>query len=285
MKKRIRQTLCLFLVAVTVLAFAPMQDMSAKKTSTKKKFTITARERANYSRNCNWYFMFSSAHKKPYGGKPYSDFSLKKYSARYVYHPKRKEVYLTFDCGYGGGQTKKILNILKRYKIKACFFVTSMFLNASPKLAKRMKKEGHLVGNHTMVHPSLAGCSNHRIIHELRGVERLMKKKTGYKLDKYFRCPYGNYSIRVLNTARRLGYETVFWSLGWNDYSSLQPSVDYVIGRFRNHYHRGMISIMHNSSTADAKALPGIIKYMRSKGYKFCRFRDRPKKKKHKKKK
>ena len=278
--RRGKRVLAVFLLTAIVLACLSSGTPIIEAKTRTKKFVVTAKEKANYNRNCNWYFMFRNAHEKPAVGAPFSGFSFKKYCVRYVYHQKKKEVYLTFDCGYGGGYTKKILDILKRKKIKAIFFVTKWFLEESPGLAKRMKREGHLVGNHTMVHPSMAKCSGKRMVSELKGVERLMKKKTGYKLDQYFRPTYGNYSIHVLNVARKLGYETIFWSLAWNDYSGWQPSTDYVIGRFRNHYHRGMISIMHNSSSADAAALPGIISYMRSKGYTFCRFKDRPAKKK-----
>ena len=62
-----------------------------------------------------------------------------------------------------------------------------------------------------------------------------MKKKTGYKLDKFVRPPEGNYSELALKTMQDMGYTTVLWSLAWYDYNpSDQPSTDYVVGRFRN---------------------------------------------------
>ena len=238
------------------------------------KFTLTSQEQANYSKSVNWGLIYRG-HSKPDGCVPFTGFSLKKFKMIYVKNIKKKRIYLTFDCGYEAGYTKKILDTLKRKKVKAIFFITKCFLEEQPKLVKRMKKEGHLVGSHTMNHPYMAKCSNDRIKKEIKGLAKLMKKKTGYKIDKFFRPPYGNYSIRVLNELRKMGYTTVLWSLAWYDYDqSNQPTVDYVVNQFKNRYHRGMIPLLHNISSADTEALPGIISFMKSKGYKFKLFTD-----------
>lgn len=97
-----------------------------------------------------------------------------------------------------------------------------------------------------------------------------MKKKTGYKLDKFVRPPEGNYSELALKTMQDMGYTTVLWSLAWYDYNPAdQPTTDYVVGRFKSYYHKGMIPLLHAISKADTKALPKIIKYMKLKKYEF----------------
>lgn len=133
-----------------------------------------------------------------------------------------------------------------------------------------MKKEGHLVGNHTSTHPRLGECNADKIRSELKSVEKCMKKKTGYKLDKFVRPPEGNYSELALKTMQDMGYTTVLWSLAWYDYNPAdQPTTDYVVGRFKSYYHKGMIPLLHAISKADTNALPKIIKYMKSKKYEF----------------
>ena len=97
-----------------------------------------------------------------------------------------------------------------------------------------------------------------------------MKKKTGYKLDKFVRPPECNYSELALKTMQDMGYTTVLWSLAWYDYNPAdQPTTDYVVGRFKSYYHKGMIPLLHAISKADTNALPKIIKYMKSKKYEF----------------
>ncbi len=222
------------------------------------------------NKSVDWGLGHNTKHKTPNGEAPYHGFSLKKYDAFYHGSTKQKTIYLTFDCGYENGNTKKILKILKKNHVKAIFFVTKDYIEESPKLVKRMKKQGHLVGSHTSTHPRLSGCSEKKIRKELQGVEKTMLKKTGYALDKFIRPPEGNYSIRALQILQKLGYNTIFWSLAWYDYNvNDQPSVSYVLGRFKKYYHKGMLPLMHVVSRADTRALPKIISYMKSKGYTF----------------
>lgn len=239
-----------------------------------------ATDYSKYSSNpIGWGLSHNKEHKTPGGSIPSSNFKMSKYNAMYVGNTKKKEIYLTFDCGYENGNTKQILDTLKKNKIKAIFFVTKPFIESSPKLVKRMKKEGHLVGNHTCTHPKLGTLSPEQIQKEITGVEKVMKAKTGYTLDKYLRPPEGNYSVKMLKVLKDMGYTTIFWSLAWLDYdTNNQPSVDSVVNQFKTYHHKGMIPLIHNTSTADTAALPQIIKYMKSQKYVFKRIDEAGKK-------
>ena len=101
----------------------------------------------------SWWFKRNEEHQQP---EVSQKIDLSKYDAYYV-DPKctEKKIYLTFDCGYENGFTPKILDVLKRQKVVAAFFVTKPFIREEAKLVKRMKKEGHIVGNHTVHHKSI----------------------------------------------------------------------------------------------------------------------------------
>ena len=58
-------------------------------------------------------------------------------------------IYLTFDVGYEGGYTERILDILKDNQVPAAFFITGQFVKTNPEIIQRMIDEGHIVGNHT----------------------------------------------------------------------------------------------------------------------------------------
>ena len=160
----------------------------------------TAAKKHYLAKSVDWGLGLNKNHATPGGTLPYNGFSLKKYNTIFTGNTKKKYIYLTFDCGYENGHTKKILNILKEKNIKAIFFVTKPYIEGNAKLVKRMKKEGHLVGNHTSTHPRLGECNTDKIRSELKSVEKCMKKKTGYKLDKFVRPPEGNYSELALKT-------------------------------------------------------------------------------------
>lgn len=64
---------------------------------------------------------------------------------------EQKKVYLTFDDG-PGTQTSKILDVLKKEKVKATFFVTGKEDVYSKKIYKRIVREGHTLGMHSYSH-------------------------------------------------------------------------------------------------------------------------------------
>lgn len=232
--------------------------------------TTLAKDKMYYRTSVEWGLRLNKEHKTPDGSVPYYGFSLKKYGAYYHGSTREKTIYLTFDCGYENGNTRKILKILKKNQVKAIFFITKDYLMENPKLVKKMKKQGHLVGNHTSNHPRLAKCSKKKIRAEVEGLEQAMLQKTGYAMDKFIRPPEGNYSIKALKTLQEMGYTTILWSLAWVDYlEDHQPSVKTVLSKFKTYHHKGMIPLLHVISRADAKALPKIIAYMRAKGYQF----------------
>lgn len=218
-----------------------------------------------------WYIVRNKDHKVPKGADSAKD--LKKYNAYYYdAQATEKVIYFAFDCGYENGYTAKILDALKKYDAKAVFFVTEHYVKANPDLCKRMKKEGHLVGSHTMSHPSMPSLSTTRMKEELTGLERLFKEKTGYTLDKYLRPPMGEYSSRVLKVAQDLGYTSVFWSIVYYDYDpDHQPGKQYVIDHFKTYCHKGAITLTHNISKSNADALGTVLKNLKKDGYRFAR--------------
>lgn len=239
---------------------------------------VSAKGKTNYSKynntKCGFGLNLNTSHKKPGYSKAKGVKNLSKYNAYYMNETaakkKKKVIYLTFDCGYENGHTKKILNILKKNKIKAIFFVTEPYIKSNPKLVKRMKKEGHLVGNHTCTHPQLPTRSVAQIKKEVNKCAKTMKKLTGYSMDKYIRPPEGCYSQRTLKVLQDMGYATMFWSLAWHDWDpSHQPGKTAVVNKFKKYHHPGMMPLIHVVSKSDTQALPAIIKYMKKKGYTF----------------
>lgn len=182
-----------------------------------------------------------------------------------------KVIYLTFDCGYENGYTEQILDILAKEEVPACFFVTKTYIRDNIDITKRMKEEGHQVGNHTITHPSLPTKSYEEIIQEINGCADYMKEATGYDMDPYFRPPCGEYSERTLAIAHDLGFKTIFWSMAYLDYDvNKQPGTEYVINHFNKYHHNGAIVLMHNVSSSNAEALKTVIQNLKQEGYRFA---------------
>ncbi|MBQ9234726.1 MAG: polysaccharide deacetylase family protein [Lachnospiraceae bacterium] len=182
-----------------------------------------------------------------------------------------KVIYLTFDCGYENGYTGHILDVLAEEDVPACFFVTKTYIRDNIDLTKRMKEEGHQVGNHTITHPSLPTKSYEEIIQEINGCADYMKEATGYAMDPYLRPPCGEYSARTLAIIHDLGFKTIFWSMAYLDYDvNKQPGADYVINHFNKYHHNGAIILMHNVSASNSEALQTVIQNLKAEGYRFA---------------
>jgi len=194
---------------------------------------------------------------------------ISKYGGIYLGDTSKKVVYLTFDEGYENGYTAKILDTLKNNKVNAIFFVTGPYLKEQGDLIKRMVDEGHVVGNHTVNHPSLPEISDDELIKEVVDLDKYFYEK--YKIHmSCFRAPKGEYSERTLKLTKDLGYKNIFWSLAYDDwYRDKSRGADYANNIVLRNLHNGAIILLHAVSKDNADALDGIIKEARQNGYEF----------------
>ena len=66
--------------------------------------------------------------------------------------PSERSVYLTFDDGPIPESTPFLLETLRRYGVKATFFVVGENVQKHPDLIQQIIDDGHKVGNHTYHH-------------------------------------------------------------------------------------------------------------------------------------
>lgn len=215
-----------------------------------------------------WWLKRNENHQTP----EVSDYiDLSKYDAYYV-NPKckKKKIFLTFDCGYENGFTPKILDVLKKQKIVAAFFVTKPFIREGRELVRRMKKEGHMVGNHTVHHKSMPTLSDRDNKQEIIDCAEYCKEATGYEMDHFIRPPMGEYNEKTLKLTKSMGYKTIFWSMAYVDFDvNKQPGKQYVVEHFKKYTHNGAIPLMHNVSQSNAEALDEVIMNLKKEGYQF----------------
>ncbi len=224
---------------------------------------------AVFSSGYSWYF-------KPRGEGiqpelcPEADF-VKNHNTVSVGREDEKKIYLTFDAGYENGNVEKILNIMKQNDVKGTFFLLPRIVENNTELCKRMKEEGHLVGNHTVHHKNMGKINSlEQFVKETQPLDEFFLEKTGYNMDKYFRPPEGAFSENMLKYADESGYTTVFWSLAYADWDnnnqmSPQKALNLVISRT----HNGCVFLLHPTSDTNVKILDEYIKTMKKQGYEF----------------
>ena len=194
---------------------------------------------------------------------------LDKYQGLYMGNKEQKLVYLTFDLGYEAGYTPKILEVLKQNEVKATFFITAHYVNTQPDLVKQMIDEGHIIGNHTVNHKSMPSCSLETIKKEVMDLHSAIYDKFGYEM-KFIRPPKGEYSERTIAYTNTLGYTSVMWSFGYDDWDEKkQGREEYGKKKILDNVHNGEIMLLHATSKDNANILDDVIKEIKNMGYEF----------------
>lgn len=180
---------------------------------------------------------------------------------------ENKVVYLTFDEGYEyNNNTSQILDTLRDKGVKATFFITGSYLDNNPDLVNRMVEEGHLVGNHTILHYRAAPTLESNQQTYIDDVVALNQKDS--RISMFHRPPEGGYSERSLALLNSLGYKTVFWSFAYKDWlTDNQPDPKEALELILNNIHPGSILLLHPVSNTNTQILGEVIDGIRGQGY------------------
>ena len=222
----------------------------------------------------NWGLSFRTEGQPPIG--PANSAALARYDAAYLGNTAQPVLYLTFDAGYENGCTAKILDILQKHQVPAAFFLVGNYLEKNPDLVRRMVRDGHTVGNHTMHHPDMSKISDPAAFQkELLDLEALFQKITGETMQKYYRPPQGIYSEENLKMAKDFGYKTVFWSLAYVDWQNdKQPTAEYALSKLLPRTHNGAVILLHSTSQTNAEILDELLTRWKEMGYSFATLED-----------
>ncbi|MGN0659608.1 MAG: delta-lactam-biosynthetic de-N-acetylase [Emergencia sp.] len=217
----------------------------------------------------DWGLSFQKDGQTPAGNASAAE--LAEYDAFYAGDPEKKILYLTFDAGYENGYTQQILDVLKKEKVPAAFFVVGTYIEQNPELIRRMEKEGHIVGNHTMHHPDMSAIGDKASFEkELQETEAAYKEATGKNMKKFYRPPQGKFSFDNLKMAKEMGYKTVFWSLAYVDwYADQQPTREEALSKLLPRTHNGAVILLHSTSKTNACILQELITKWKEEGYQF----------------
>jgi delta-lactam-biosynthetic de-N-acetylase len=218
----------------------------------------------------SWWPGTTKNHSRPTDGAN-SKIDISKYNA-YNIGTDNKTIYLTFDEGSLETYVKEIMDVLNDNDVKGTFFLCRGFIVKNPELIKQLVKNGHSIGNHTANHlnmPSLATRENfEKYKREIKSVEDSFYKITGTQMDKIYREPRGEYSLRSLSIVKDMGYKTFFWSASYMDFNG-ELSKEKALNLMLSKYHNGAIYLIHPNNKGNYLALDDFIKEMKKKGYKF----------------
>ncbi|MEA2674899.1 MAG: peptidoglycan-N-acetylglucosamine deacetylase [Chloroflexota bacterium] len=189
--------------------------------------------------------------------------------AKVVHHGSRtaKVVALTFDDGYDGPNTIRILAILQKAKVNATFFPIGVAIKEEQAAWKAVALAGYPIANHTYDHKNLDGMCEASQLAELARQQAVVAKVLGVTTQPYMRPPGGNYDIVTRLAAARDGEQAVvLWDVDTRDWDGLSKrgiTARAIVGT------NGSIVILHTFVHNTANALPAIIASYRARGFTF----------------
>ncbi len=209
-----------------------------------------------------------------------------------------KKVYLTFDDGPNSHFTGLILDILKKYDVKATFVVVGSNIERNPNVLHRILNEGHSVVNHTYSHDyKKIYESPQSFLAELEQCNQCIAPIAGSRTN-IFRAPGGPSALKksFFELLDKHGYKSLGWNVSSADTDPKGVSPEQIVENVKNgvirveNMKRTPIILMHdgteinlslnNPGTAvqnyirnresDVAALPAIIEFLQAKGYTFA---------------
>ena len=171
-------------------------------------------------------------------------------------------VAITYDDG-PGAETNRLLDKLKAKNAHASFMVLAPNAYQHPELLKRMKAEGHTIGNHTKSHRQLNTLSYDQVSQEIDAGNAAIKKATGQG-TRWVRPPYGATNATVDQATRDKGVSQALWdvdTVDWKDRNS-----DHVCSAAVQGARAGSIVLMHDIHPTTVDAADCVIDGLRAKG-------------------
>jgi peptidoglycan-N-acetylglucosamine deacetylase len=183
-------------------------------------------------------------------------------------------VVLTFDDGPDRDATPTVLDALDAAGARATFFLVGEQVEANPALAREIAQRGHDLQLHGYGHVAHELLSPDEARHDLERGARALQDATG--LDaRFYRPPYGRFSLGSYDACRALGLEAVYWSAWGTDWETISPQriADLVIPDLS----AGAVVLLHDSrryghrpsAQPTAEALPLIAARVAELGLPF----------------
>lgn len=202
----------------------------------------------------------------------YASYSIRSNIYIRVFYRKQtteKIVALTFDDGPDATETARVLDVLKEYRVPACFFCIGSKIAGNEAVLRRMVSEGHLIGNHSYTHSNffpLFGLG--RMKRELEKCRKELEKATGQEIT-FFRPPFGVTNPTVARAIRQSGFTPIGWNIRTLD--THQHSAAKVIGRIRKRLCPGSVILLHDRMPHSAELVKQVLDFLKSEGYTVVR--------------
>jgi peptidoglycan/xylan/chitin deacetylase (PgdA/CDA1 family) len=180
---------------------------------------------------------------------------------------------LTFDDGPSPKWTPLLLDLLKKYSVKATFFVVGEKIVMHKELALRIQREGHTIGQHTYYHNRMIFKSQRFIRNDLKKMDELFHS-VGLGETVYFRPPYGSKLLALPYELKMTKKIMITWNVEPKaQYDRDSINAEEISSYIIENTKPGSIILLHDGWSGDPKpflqTVEKTITGLKKKGYKF----------------
>jgi peptidoglycan-N-acetylglucosamine deacetylase len=182
----------------------------------------------------------------------------------------KKVIALTFDDG-PTGNTDEILHILEENHVKATFFVTGREVEENLFEAQKIVAKGHQLANHSYSHTRMVCKSISFIKKEMEDTDDLIRM-AGYEAEILFRPPGCKKLFLLPYYLMQQKRKTITWDIESDSIKEIKDDPEKITFDVFENAKPGSIILLHvmyESRRPSLQALPGIIKGLKEKGYRF----------------
>lgn len=180
-----------------------------------------------------------------------------------------RTLMLTFDDGPDPRFTPEILDLLAKEGVPATFFAVGDNVVKYPDVFRRIVREGHMVGNHTMSHIDFWSHDNAYNRQQIIGADRVMRAADNYE-TRLFRIPTGdpeNNTLALLQS-QQLGYLHVSFDLDTQDWE-YTPSETVPLPELDGSGHIVLVHDGGGDRSGTIEMLKRFIPMAKAQGYTF----------------
>ncbi len=191
-----------------------------------------------------------------------------------------KTLVLTFDDGPHPRYTDQILEILKKYGLKAVFFQVGRNLGpettevdakltATAAVSTRILAQGSTLGNHSYSHPVLPKMTEAGYTEEIETTSALLTSIMK-EPPVLFRPPYGAINEGILSKVQSDKMKAILWNVDSEDWADPVPNsiAQRVVQEVEKQGH-GII-LFHDIHKVALEVLPSLIETLQKDGYQFA---------------
>ena len=183
----------------------------------------------------------------------------------YKGNPKKPMTAFMINVAWGDEYLPSILDTLKKENVKATFFFDGTWLSKNIPMARTIMEQGHEMSNHAYSHKNMSKLSRAQAEAEIRKTEELLRRELGVD-NKLFAPPSGDFNQTTVEIAHSMKLRTILWTLDTVDWKNPEPNS--VVRKIETRVEPGSLILMHPTSSS-SKAMPGMIRAIRSKGLKL----------------